>query len=392
MPGTLAYDGLERPPIALTSTRAVSSSTAVHLQPPQAGVGVPVGPGRLGAEAQVGAGTDVGRAALEVVADLGLRREHSRPLGVEGEGERVEVRLDVAGAARVVVVAPGAADGVGALQDQEVVVTRLLQAVGHGQAGEARADDDDVVVGTLLTEGLGAGFALRTCVLAKFHDCKLHYCSMAVTQMPPKAPTRPAPRSRLSSAERREQLLDVTRDLADERGFHEVSIDAVARAAGISRPIVYSHFGDLSGLLHAVVDREGQHAVAQLGALLPTEIGPDPSEQLLGALRAFLEAVQAEPIRWRLILMPPEGAPEILRERFERERANVTAQLAAVVGPALAASGGEPAPDPELLARTLQAIAEELARVTLSDPERYPVERSLDYARWALRVFATEGL
>ena len=105
----------------------------------------------------------------------------------------------------------------------------------------------------------------------------------------------------------------------------------------------------------------------------------------MGALGAFLEAVKAEPVRWRLILMPPEGAPEVMRERFERERAGVTAQLAAVVGPALASAPGAPAPDAELLARSLQALAEELARVVLADPERYPVERMLEYARWALQ-------
>jgi AcrR family transcriptional regulator len=213
---------------------------------------------------------------------------------------------------------------------------------------------------------------------------------MMDTEMQPEITANPAPGAptpRMSSAERREQLLDVTRDLAWERGFHSVSIDGVARAAGISRPIVYGHFGNLNGLLGAVVDREGERATEQLAALLPTGLGPDPREQLIGALGAFLEAVQAEPVRWRLILMPPEGAPEILRERFEHERAAVTAQLATVVGPALASVPGDPAPDAELLARSLQAFAEELARVMLADPEHYPIERILDYARWALRLF-----
>jgi AcrR family transcriptional regulator len=200
-----------------------------------------------------------------------------------------------------------------------------------------------------------------------------------------------AGRRRLSSAERREQVIDVTRDLAEARGFHALSIDAVARAAGISRPIVYSHFGDLTGLLNAVVDREGERAVAQLAALLPKGAGDDPREQLIGALGAFLAAVKAEPVRWRLILMPAEGAPEVMWERFRRERAAVTAQLATVVGPALSLVPGAPAPDAELLARTMQALAEELARVVLEDPERYPIERLLAYARWALRPFAIEA-
>ncbi len=184
---------------------------------------------------------------------------------------------------------------------------------------------------------------------------------------------------------RREQLLDVTGELALERGFHGVSIEAVARAAGISRPIVYGHFGDLPGLLNALVDREGERATVQLAALLPTEPAADPREQLLDALRAFLGAVQAEPVRWQLILMPTEGTPEILRERFESERAAVTAQLASVVEPWL---GLESSPEPELVARTLQAVAEELARAVLQDPERHSVERMVGFASWALRPLA----
>jgi AcrR family transcriptional regulator len=193
----------------------------------------------------------------------------------------------------------------------------------------------------------------------------------------------------MSAAERREQILDVTKRLAGERGFHRVTIDAVARAAGITRPVVYGHFGDLGGLLNALVDREGERASGQLAALLPEALGPgDPREILLGALRAFLAAVQADPTTWRLVLMPAEGTPDVLRERFVRERAAVTQRLAAAVGPSFALGPNGASPDPELTARVMQALAEELARLTLEAPERYPVGRLIEYADWALGAFA----
>src|SRR4051794_20336372 len=50
--------------------------------------------------------------------------------------------------------------------------------------------------------------------------------------------------ARMTAPQRREQLLDVTKEIVAEHGFHAVSIEAVAREAGISRPIVYGHFGD----------------------------------------------------------------------------------------------------------------------------------------------------
>ena len=187
----------------------------------------------------------------------------------------------------------------------------------------------------------------------------------------------------MSAAERREQLLDVTKAIVAERGFHAVSIEAVAREAGISRPIVYGHFTDLQGLLEALVEREGERALAQLAKVLPVALDPgDPREQLVAGLGGYLEAVQADPATWRLVLMPPEGAPEILRERIESGRAAVVSQLAQALRPGLA--GGGASPDPELTARMLSAYSDEAARLVLTDPGTYPPERLLAHARWWL--------
>src|SRR5918999_4590373 len=143
--------------------------------------------------------------------------------------------------------------------------------------------------------------------------------------MATRAPTAP----RMSAGERREQLLDATKSIVAERGFHAVSIEAVARRAGITRPVVYGHFKDLPGLLEALVIRESERALAQLDEVLPRDLSAgDPREALLSGLRGYLEAVQADPTTWRLVLMPPEGAPAILREQIERGRDAVVAQLA----------------------------------------------------------------
>jgi AcrR family transcriptional regulator len=188
---------------------------------------------------------------------------------------------------------------------------------------------------------------------------------------------------RLTAEERREQLLDVTKAIVADRGFHAVSIEAVAREAGITRPVVYGHFQDLQTLLGALVEREGERALAQLATVLPTSLAEgDPRETLLGGMRGYLEAVQADPVTWRLVLMPPEGAPVVLRERVEQGRAAVVAALAGTVGPAL--GPGRASPDPELTARMMSALSDEGARLVLTDPERYPPERVLSHTRWFL--------
>jgi AcrR family transcriptional regulator len=189
----------------------------------------------------------------------------------------------------------------------------------------------------------------------------------------------------MSAQARREQLLDVTKAIVAERGFHAVSIEAVAREAGITRPVVYGHFQDLQALLEALVEREGARALAQLSTVLPTSLTEgDPREKLLAGMRGYLEAVQADPVTWRLVLMPPEGAPVVLRERVEQGRAAVVAALAGAIGPAL---GPERAsPDPELTARMMSALSDEGARLVLTDPNNYPPERILTHTRWFLEL------
>ena len=170
---------------------------------------------------------------------------------------------------------------------------------------------------------------------------------------------------------RREQLLDVTKAIVAQHGFHAVSIEGVAREAGISRPIVYGHFHDLAGLLDALVTREGVRALAQLEDVLPAALaGDDPRAALVAALGGYLEAVRADPQTWRLVLVPHEGAPRVLHERISQGRAAVVAQLAAALRPG--AARGLDSPDPELTAHLLTAFADEAARLLLADPERYP--------------------
>jgi AcrR family transcriptional regulator len=186
--------------------------------------------------------------------------------------------------------------------------------------------------------------------------------------------------SRMSGAQRREQLLDVTKAIAADRGFHSVSIEAVARAAGITRPVVYGHFRDLNGLLEALVEREAARALQQLTTILPVE--PPAGDLLLPALEAYLRAARSDPATWRLVLMPPEGAPALLREHIARGRDAMVAQLAEAVRPGLV-PGREP-PDPELTARMLSTIADEAVRLLLTEPDRYPTERLVALARWLL--------
>lgn len=191
-------------------------------------------------------------------------------------------------------------------------------------------------------------------------------------------------RSRMTASARRDQLLDVTARLAGDQGFHRVSVESVAREAGITRAVVYQHFGDLPTLLEAVVEREMSRALAQVGETALTDLTQgDPLELMLESLSAYLRAVKDHPRTWRLVLMPPEGAPETLHKSIAQGQASVLAQLARAVGPVL--TRDREGPDAELTARVLSATADEYARLVLTDPARYPPERLVEHAGWLLR-------
>ena len=179
----------------------------------------------------------------------------------------------------------------------------------------------------------------------------------------------------MSAEARREQLLDAAKAVVAEHGFHGVSIEAVARGAGVTRPIVYRHFADLGALLDALIERETLRALVQLQEVLPAGV-----DDLLSAFEGYLHAVRSDPVTWRLVLVTPDGAPPLLRERIAAGRAQVVAQLAAAVGPRAGS------PDPELTAHALSAVADEAARLLLADPEAFPPERLIAHARWILSV------
>lgn len=61
--------------------------------------------------------------------------------------------------------------------------------------------------------------------------------------------TEPPPRRRLSKPDRHAQLLDVARELIRDAGTDELTLGRLAERAGVTKPLVYDHFGDRAGLL-----------------------------------------------------------------------------------------------------------------------------------------------
>ncbi len=170
-------------------------------------------------------------------------------------------------------------------------------------------------------------------------------------------------------------------------GYSGVSIEAVARIAGVTRPVVYDHFPNLGRLLHALVEREERYALAELEDVVPNDPGShEPSELLSRGVRHFLEAVARRPASWRIILFPLDGTPAIIRDQVARNRARMDERIVRLVQWGVTSSDLPDDLDVELTAQAIRALAEEAGRMVLTDPERYPPERYERFVETVMRL------
>jgi AcrR family transcriptional regulator len=190
--------------------------------------------------------------------------------------------------------------------------------------------------------------------------------------------------------ERREQLLDAALSVIVRDGYEGVSIEAIARTAGVTRPVIYDHFPNLGRLLQALIEREERYALEQLAAVVPDWPGDGaPPELFATGVRRFLDAVASRPATWRIILLPPEGTPAIVREHVERNRALMLERIETLVSWALSRAGVAAKLDVELCARAIRSLSEEAGRMVLTDPEHYSAERYEHFALAVMRIIWT---
>jgi len=110
---------------------------------------------------------------------------------------------------------------------------------------------------------------------------------------------RRTPKVRMTGKERRQQLLDVGRQLFAERGFDGTSVEEVASRAGVSKPVVYEHFGGKEGLYAVVVDREVSRLLDTFTGALT---GENPKELLEQATMALLTYIEDQADGFRILV------------------------------------------------------------------------------------------
>lgn len=208
---------------------------------------------------------------------------------------------------------------------------------------------------------------------------------MASTSTVKRSPgAKSASRVRMDAMDRREQLLDTIRDIVATEGFHAATIDRVAREASVTRALIYTQFGDLPGMIKALIDRETGLAMAGLlQVLVPPPKGSAPLQIALTAMQAMLEATSRVPLSWRILLNPPQGGPIELYDRIAAGRMMFRKNMQELVVRAIAT----PIADTELSVHLVHLASEELVRLHLNDPKNYPAQRVMVQYESLLRAF-----
>jgi AcrR family transcriptional regulator len=183
--------------------------------------------------------------------------------------------------------------------------------------------------------------------------------------MPPAAArstTEPVAPRRLPRAEREQQTLDVAQALFARDGYAAVTMDDVAAAVGVTKPLLYNYFGNKERLYLACLGRTADALLSGLTEAFAK--AADPGEGLRAAVRAFFAFVEADRASWQVLYDETLPAGGVIAEHIDAYRERATA----LVGVALTQL--QPAPDPALvpgMAHALLGAVESLSRWWLRD-------------------------
>src|SRR5690606_36513335 len=110
-----------------------------------------------------------------------------------------------------------------------------------------------------------------------------------------------SPRNRMTGPQRRQQLIEVGRRLFAERGFEGTTVEEIAATAGVSKPVLYEHFGGKEGLYAVVVDREIQALLGQMTEAL-TQEKTHARALLEAAAMALLDYIETSTDGFRILV------------------------------------------------------------------------------------------
>ena len=135
---------------------------------------------------------------------------------------------------------------------------------------------------------------------------------------------------RLPASERREQILQVALEVFARHGYHGASMNDIADAAGVTKPVLYQHFDSKRDLYQALLDEVGTRLLTAISKA--TAEAPDGKNQTEQGFGAYFQWVHDD--RDAFLLLFGSGAQR--DEEFNRAVRRVTAHVAEAIAPLIA--------------------------------------------------------
>jgi AcrR family transcriptional regulator len=136
-----------------------------------------------------------------------------------------------------------------------------------------------------------------------------------------------APRRRVGRAERERQILDAALAVFGERGYQHASMDQVAERVGVTKPVLYTHFGSKDGLLLACIARARAELLEVTSAAAAS--ASTPEEMLRRGTLAFFDYLEREGPAWTVVYSESAVAGDALEEIRAQQTDFIAALLAA---------------------------------------------------------------
>jgi AcrR family transcriptional regulator len=135
--------------------------------------------------------------------------------------------------------------------------------------------------------------------------------------------------TRLPAARRRRQLLDVACDVFAEQGFHRTSMDEVAEAAGVTKPVLYQHFDSKRHLYSELLEDVGQQLLDAIAAA--TTRAETPRQQVENGFAAYFRFVLEQRNAFRLLFGGGSRRDEEFSDTVRRVEDTIAEAIAVLI-------------------------------------------------------------
>jgi AcrR family transcriptional regulator len=136
-------------------------------------------------------------------------------------------------------------------------------------------------------------------------------------------------RRRMRGVERRAQLLDVARKVFGRHGFHSVTMDSVAKEAGVTKPILYDHFPSKRDLYLALLEADLANLRERLHDALDRAAGN--RERIRGSFQAYFDFVDDHAEGFRLLMQEATGPERQFREMVGQLRSEIMGRVTEII-------------------------------------------------------------